>query len=406
MTEFNVIDSLMGTGKTSWIIEQMNKADFTDKFIYITPYRAEIERVMESVKERPIKTPDNSNAEGRKLRGLKDLVSSGYDIVSTHQLLRTADDELIELVKENGYKLIIDEAMEVVNEVNINPRDIQRLQANEDISIEENGQVSWTGDDDFDTRFTDIYYLARAGTLYIVRGKMLVKIFSDEVMRSFESVTVMTYLFGYTQMAAWFEMNGFKYEKSAVQFNEQIGEYELVSYDIHNEDREALYSLMDIDEGKYTVQLSHLSYTTTGLNKLPRFSDSLKEFDTIERVVRNFLDANKDGKEKGYWTILKSVKDHIIPRGYARRHISLNLRATNEYADAPALVYLSDRYLNPMQMSFFEDRGVTYNQEGWALSELLQFIYRSRIRNGKKVSLLIPPKRMRLLLQKWSRYEL
>lgn len=42
----------------------------------------------------------------------------------------------------------------------------------------------------------------------------------------------------------------------------------------------------------------------------------------------------------------------------------------------------------------------------WALSEMLQWIWRSAIRNGQKITVYIPSKRMRKLLLQWLNNEI
>ena len=93
MTKFTVIDSIMGSGKTQYIIQKMNEDSDIRKFIYITPYLDEIERVKNSVTTVDMKAPDNRNDEGRKLKSLKMLVETDANIASTHALLQTADSE-------------------------------------------------------------------------------------------------------------------------------------------------------------------------------------------------------------------------------------------------------------------------------------------------------------------------
>ena len=53
-----VIDSLMGTGKTSWIIDVLN-SELEKNFLYITPTLEETKRIEESVKNRKIYCPQN-----------------------------------------------------------------------------------------------------------------------------------------------------------------------------------------------------------------------------------------------------------------------------------------------------------------------------------------------------------
>src|SRR5690625_3820738 len=103
--EITVIESIMGSGKTSWAIQYMEEADQLEKFVYITPFLDEVNRITTSVTSRDFIEPNNANDEGRKLRSLKDLIVRGKDIVSTHSLFRTADDELIELLTDSGYTL-------------------------------------------------------------------------------------------------------------------------------------------------------------------------------------------------------------------------------------------------------------------------------------------------------------
>ena len=51
---------------------------------------------------------------------------------------------------------------------------------------------------------------------------------------------------------------------------------------------------------------------------------------------------------------------------------------TNEYIEKQSLAYLLNRYLNPLDKGFFEDKQIKINEDIWALSELLQWIWRSQ----------------------------
>jgi hypothetical protein len=62
------------------------------------------------------------------------------------------------------------------------------------------------------------------------------------------------------------------------------------------------------------------------------------------------------------------------------------------------MVYIGNRYLNPAICNFFKDNGVEIDQDYWALSELIQWIWRGCIRNDEKMNLYVPGIRMRTLL--------
>ncbi|MNR36774.1 hypothetical protein D3C85_1547400 [compost metagenome] len=54
-----------------------------------------------------------------------------------------------------------------------------------------------------------------------------------------------------------------------------------------------------------------------------------------------------------------------------------------------------------MIMKLLAQKESNMDQTLYALSEMVQFIWRSRIRDGKEINLYIPSKRMRELLKEW-----
>jgi CTP:phosphocholine cytidylyltransferase-like protein len=49
----------------------------------------------------------------------------------------------------------------------------------------------------------------------------------------------------------------------------------------------------------------------------------------------------------------------------------------------------------------FDKYAIKVNEDTWALSEVVQFLYRSSIRNGHSIHLYIPSRRMRNLVKTW-----
>ena len=54
-----------------------------------------------------------------------------------------------------------------------------------------------------------------------------------------------------------------------------------------------------------------------------------------------------------------------------------------------------------MIIRFFKDKNIEVDVDAWGLSELIQWIWRSRIRKGEEINLYIPSSRMRGLLKDW-----
>ena len=54
-----------------------------------------------------------------------------------------------------------------------------------------------------------------------------------------------------------------------------------------------------------------------------------------------------------------------------------------------------------IKFALFIKNDIEINDDKFALSELVQFIFRSAIRNGKEILIYLPSKRMRNILQDW-----
>ena len=69
------------------------------------------------------------------------------------------------------------------------------------------------------------------------------------------------------------------------------------------------------------------------------------------------------------------------------------------------LIYSVNVFLNPYIVKYFSRKGVRLNEENYALSQLLQWIWRSAIRNNEEINIYIPSSRMRLLLKAYLNKE-
>lgn len=74
-------------------------------------------------------------------------------------------------------------------------------------------------------------------------------------------------------------------------------------------------------------------------------------------------------------------------------------RGTNKYIDCTHLIYLYEQNMNPFIKSWL-GVDVEFNDR-YALTELIQWVYRSRVRRGEPVVLYLPSKRMRGLIEEW-----
>jgi hypothetical protein len=395
-----VIDSIMGSGKTSWAIQHINESNPLKRFIYITPYLDEIKRIQGAVTGRTFQEPNNRNRDRKKLRSLKEWIVSGVDIAATHSLFQTADEELIELLTDAGYTLILDEVMDIIEIADIKKPDIEILLESGKIEIVEN-RVKWVSDEYVEGRFYDIRQLAKAGNLFYHRNQFLIWTFPPKIFSTFSDVVVMTYLFDAQLQRYYYDLHNIEYDFKSVH---QVGNrYELTEYNRDNEQRSEVTQFIDLYKGPMNdIGERYNSFSVGWLNNASgEFLSKIKR--NLNNYLRNVCKATGD---EMMWTTKKDFQNYLSGKGYKKSFLHCNARATNEYADRWALAYMFNRYMHPHERAFFEDRGVRVNQDLLAVSDLLQWVWRSRIRKGEPIKLFLPSSRMRSLLIAWSKYEI
>ena len=88
-----------------------------------------------------------------------------------------------------------------------------------------------------------------------------------------------------------------------------------------------------------------------------------------------------------------------------RTWLASNTRATNTLSYKWCLIHCYNRYPTQSVMQYLKDYGVEINNDVFALSEMLQWIWRSRIRNQEDIYLAIASYRMRVLFREWLERE-
>ena len=102
------------------------------------------------------------------------------------------------------------------------------------------------------------------------------------------------------------------------------------------------------------------------------------------------------------WTTFLSEKDTLKGFGYSNGFVSLSTKATNDYSNRHCVAYLVNRFISPVMANMYHiPDGNSFDQDAFATSEMVQFIWRSAIRRGEPIQIYIPSSRMRELLEKW-----
>ena len=101
------------------------------------------------------------------------------------------------------------------------------------------------------------------------------------------------------------------------------------------------------------------------------------------------------------WSSFKKAFQKLKGKGYTKQFTECNLRATNEYRHKTRLAYCVNLFLNVGEKMYYRSHGVEIDEDLYALSNMIQWIWRSAIRDGKPITVYIPSRRMRTLLIDW-----
>lgn len=400
--KINVIDAMCGKGKTSWAIQYMN--DNTDKkFIYITPFLSEVERVKESCYMRVFREPDIQKGRGKKLNHFNKLIDSGCNIVSTHAMFKNIDEETIAALKKNNYTLIMDEVMNVIEKFNITKDDLRMLIKTEYLCIDEiTGKLHWNKDKkDYVGEHVALMNATLNGDVYHEGGNVIFWTFPVNIFDLFGEVYIMTYLFKGQLQRYYYDFHKIKYKYHSV--DKRFGKYILSDYtDISGLEYKHLVNICNHEKlnriGELKPKSNPLSSSWYAKQKKIK-SDSL---DVLKKNLSNYYkNIVKSKSDKFMWTTYKDYSNKLCGKGYSKSFVSVTSRATNQYKDRYNLAYCVNLYMNPTELQFFEKRRVNTNSDIWALSEMIQWIWRSQIRENEPINIYIPSERMRNLLESW-----
>ena len=427
MSKITVVDSMMGLGKSSWAYQYINSPENRDNMIYITPFLDEVSRAKKACKFRMLIEPENDNK--TKLEDLKKLIDEKQNIASTHNLFKIIDEECIEKFRFGHYTLILDEVLDAIEPVAMRKGTAKLLEELEAISIDEKGFVHWKpGITEEDTDFDNFISLVKTGRVVCVNEMFYIWRFPPEVFEIFDEVYILTYMFDSTIMFYYFEMNRIEYSTKSVSKLEDET-YHLVPYYKANPAR--LRNLIHIYKGprnyQHSLRRKYSLFTKTWFTEKAKSS----QINELKNRMRGFFETDmKADTDDIMWTCYKDYApklarddkdgfryiDENSPKNKGKKEnrcwVPFNKRSTNKYSNKHVLAYCVDphphvyleRYINEELKK--QHRRNRFDRDKYALSEMLQWIWRSAVRNGEEINIYIPSPRMRELLESWLKNEI
>lgn len=411
MKKITVYDSPMGSGKTEYAIQKMIRLNKEEgqKFIYITPYLDEVIRVSKALKKSGVsfKQPRVDKKNYTKLSSFSKLLMSGENIVTTHALFDRIDEEALSVIRLNQYDLYLDEVFDVISILDdITSIDFKMLVSNKKCEVDATGQVIWK-DEGYKGKFNKLKNLCNLGEVYQYSDKLLIYNFPIKVFDKMKDVNVFT--FGFKGQIQYGYYKFYKKEMDFKMVYKQNGIYKEREYN-----RDEIISKFSFVMNKINLYQGSLNMDSIESKAIPLSSSGLTRLinsgdgrvNTLQKMILSYFKNNKPihPSSKVLWTTLKSAKPYLKGKGYTKGFIPLNLRATNDYGDRIKLAYVYNKFFNPIQANFLKKKGIELDQDKFALVELLQWVFRSRIRRGEEIELYVPNFRMRNLLENWEEY--
>src|SRR5574344_90627 len=400
--EFNcnvrIVDEIMGRGKRFSAINHINKTNMDEKFLVITPYLTEIERYQKNCPLRKFRQPIYNKC--TKIDSLKSLINKEENIIATHALFQKFDNELIDMCRAKNYTLIMDEVANVVEEYQISKDDLEILM-NEFVYIdEETNQIKWKPDkDDYYGQFSDIKRLCELGSLGFYGKSIMMWLFPVDAFNAFRNIYILTYMFDAQMQRYYYDYYGLPYEYIHIS-GDNVDNFHFSKekdINVHNLDYKSLIHIIDNDK------LNLIGDRDTDLSKswFDRNKNNIGMKQLKNNLLNYFVHIRNANSKDNLWTTFKDYKKNLQGKGYTKGFLSINMRATNEYRNRTSVAYVANRYMNPVIKNFFAKHNVSVDEDGFALSEMLQFIWRSAIRDKNEIYVYVPSVRMRTLLKKW-----
>lgn len=408
---FKVCDAIMGSGKSSAAITYMNEHP-DQKFIYITPYVDEAYRIQENCPKLDFFVPrkqkgKNWSVTAQTMQGLE----RRQNIASTHSAFTFYTEEMLQIIRDEQYILIVDESINTLRKVTVSSGDLSLLIDCNVIKETEDGYAiggkEYTGD-----KYFEFYRTLQSQNVVKISGTKEQSVLYWEIpiqaLLAFKDVYILTYQFEGSTLCFYLQMSNVQWNKIGITRSDS-GEYRFDQNGTYVPEFVSrlpeLINILDNERmnriGKERTALSD-GWMSTQPGKKVKRGKVAPDYDVVRKNVHNYYKhLCVVPAEQRMWTTFKDHRQKLDGNGLATSFVPLNMRATNQYRHKTALAYCANLFVDVGCKQYFRKHGATVNEDLYALSTMIQWIWRSAIRDGKPINIYVPSKRMRDLLTAW-----
>lgn len=422
-----LVDEIMSSGKSHWMLEQMKDWNTQGKFkqfVYLSPLLSEVGgvkcdvtekylegRIQKQLPEMKFKYP--LPIQGSKQKHSLELLHQGKNISATHNLFLNLGKDSASLIKEYKNVLVIDECLDAYKQfTGISKKALGLLLEQGIFSVDKESlkllyHRAKDPRPDETWEFSELIRLCEAECIFFVDGDLLVWEYPVSVLSAFDEVWVLTYLFEGSFMSAWCKINNIevvrvrpKLHRSTQEVKEYIKECidVVVTPSIRAVEG---YSYSQYWWGNNAVE-SVVGKIRKAIESAVRITNA-KSSDILVTCPKDNWErsAKKDDEDKKVFGKIKQ-RPLIKGKGFTKADwLFSDARATNDYSHKTVLVYLIGKNPHTVLWSLCQSKGVEISRDVFAIGSMVQWIFRGSVRRKEKMYLIMPSKDMRDLYFKW-----
>lgn len=426
--DVRVCDFPMGGGKTQSLIRELNmryeeQEDF--RVIVLLTQKTEDQRIRRDCPALNFVIPDRNKGDRRSVtEQTVAYIKEGRNIASTHAAFIYYKEDIRSLAEQYRYSLYIDESISAIDVKHNDVGDIQYLMDKGVIGQNEAGEYIIADEEDVENytghALRDIFRTFQSRSIAMMDTELpasgkhstVLWMIPPSLFTAFHDVTIITFNFRGQQLSYYLDAEGIPFRYIGVgkdgdtnddfYFTDNPEEYHWPEYLTNIRD------LVHVFENERMLGVNYFGRNKYALSM--NWYKKPKNVEMVSRMLNSFyknsarLLTDDYGADKRLWAVYKDnmrtmTKDATRLSG--KSFLPYSIRAVNDYSDKTLLAYAVNIFPNVIESIYWSNRGYTLDEDMYALNHMIQWIWRSAIRNGEEIWVLVPSNRMRELLKNW-----
>lgn len=387
--------------------------------MYVSPMLSEVEERVPNELESlgfvfPTMEYDPEESSSSKSYSLLKKLKNRDNVAFSHSLFTDLTKAHLEEVRQGEYTLIIDEEVSFISAYvgKYKREDVITLLDNDWVEIQEEnkGRVVWKDDNIQEkSQYHHFKEMCDMGQLFCSKGErmMLVTQLPMDLLSHSKETILITYMFEYSVMYSFLKLRGVKFEPLQSVYNDiQLLQDE-------EEWKRAARSLITISSTPNTEKvkknrwLSKSWYdsnaTREQLDEVGRAIDSVFRRYDHERILYTMP------KQSAHRWMLGSSRKVRNNRCAIHRNTKVGegyflysgARASNDYIHKDVAIHAYNRFPNLSVKAYLQDYGGDIDDDMFALSEMVQWVWRTGVRRGHPIHLFFLSQRMEDIFSSW-----